>query len=230
VNQIDPLARELIKLRKASQHLLQFDMDGWLTNVAEEVRVTKRLQSLLLCQPTAVTDDPAVKELLASIDRTDLLDLDRAGMDLLWGCISPEEYATRLAMVDVLVAPFRLPFELEQSLREARACYAIGHDVAVQSLSRTILEAAVNDIAVRAGRMPREAVEQDMFKDYPPKARIRLVSGNQFEAIYRHYRELCKVVHGLTAQSAEGSLGSLTKTIGYVQYLYETNKSAILNP
>src|SRR5438046_335810 len=147
MNEIDAIARELIKLREASQHLLQSDMDGWLTNVAEEVRLTKRLQSFLLHQPTAVTDDPAVQELLASIDRTGLLDLDRAGMDLLWGSISPEEYATRLAMVDVLIAPFRLPFELEQILREARECYAIGHDVAVQSLSRTILEAAVNDIA-----------------------------------------------------------------------------------
>ena len=75
--------------------------------------------------------------------------------------------------------------------------------------------------------MPRQAVEQDMFREYPPKTRIRLVSGSQFEAIYQHYRDLCKVVHGLTAQSVEGSLGSLTKTIGYVQYLYESNKTAI---
>jgi hypothetical protein len=148
-------------------------------------------------------------------------------MDLLWGSISPQEYATRLAMVDVLVAPFRLPLELEQTLREARECYAIGHDVAVQSLSRTILEAAVNDIAVRTGRLPPEAVEHDMFREYPPKTRIRLVSGDQFEKIHQHYRELCKVVHGLSTQAVEGSLGSLTKTIGYVQYLYETNRTAI---
>jgi hypothetical protein len=130
-------------------------------------------------------------------------------------------------MVDVLVAPFRLPLGLEQTLREARECYAIGHDVAVQSLSRTILEAAVNDIAVRTRRLPREAVEHDMFREYPPKTRIRLVSGDQFEQIHQHYRELCRVVHCLTTQALEGSLGSLTKTIGYVQYLYETNKTAM---
>lgn len=124
MNSIDTVARELIEVRGASQRLLESgDIDSWLTKAAEEVRLTGRLQSLLLHQPAAVTDDPAVKELLASIDRTDLLDLDRAGMDLLWGSISPQEYATRLAMVEVLVAPFRLPLELEQTLREARERY-----------------------------------------------------------------------------------------------------------
>lgn len=228
MNQIEAVARELIKIRAASQRLLESgEMDAWLTNLTEEIRLLRDLQSLLLHHTTVVTDDTAVKDLLSSIDRTDLVDLDRAGMDLLWGSISPQEYATNLAMVDVLVAPFRIPFQLEQILLEARECYAFGHDVAVQSLSRTILEAAVNDIAVRTRRMPPEAVEEDMFTEYPPKKRIRLVSGDQFEPLYQHYRDLCKVVHGLSARAGDGPLGSLTKTIGYVQYLYETNKTAI---
>ena len=106
-------------------------------------------------------------------------------------------------------------------------CYAIGHSVAVQALSRTILEAAVNDIAVRIDRMPPEAVEQDMFRDYPPKDRIGLIAGDQSQSTYQHYRGLCKVVHGLSTHAVDGPLGSLTKTIGYVQYLYDRNKTAI---
>ena len=151
----------------------------------------------------------------------------KIGMNLLWGSIAPAQYATNLAMINVLVAPFQIPWELQQFLREARECYAIGHNAAVQSLSRTILEAAVNDVAVRTGRMPREAVEQDMFKEYPPKKRIGLVSGTHFDQIYQHYRDLCRVVHGLTTDAVEGPLGSLTKTIGYVQHIYELNKEQI---
>ena len=221
----DAVARELIELRQTSKRLLDSgDMEGWLTNVAEEIRVAGRLQSLLLHHPIVVTDDPAVRELLASIDRTDLVDLDRAGMDLLWGSISPEDYAANLAMVDVLVAPFHLPPNLQQFLSEARECYAIGHHVAVQSLSRTILEAAVNDVAVRAGKLPIEVIERDMFRKYPPRDRINLVAGPHAEQVYQHYRALCKVVHGLSTTSTEGALGSLTKTIGFVQKLYDLNK------
>lgn len=226
--QTDDVARELIALREASKRLLESgDMEAWLSNLAHEIIVAGRLQSLLLHHPTVVTDDPAVKELLTGFDRTNLVDLDRAGMDLLWGSISPEDYATNLAMVDVLVAPFHIPSELQQFLREARECYAIGHHAAVQSLSRTILEAAVNDVAVRTGRIPREAIEQDMFAEYPPKKRIRLVSGGLFEQIHQHYRDLCKVVHGLSTTAVEGPLGSLTKTIAFVQQIYELNKAQI---
>ena len=77
--------------------------------------------------------------------------------------------------------------------------------------------------------MPREAIDQDMFTEYPPKKRIRLVSGGHFEQIYQRYRDLCKVVHGLSTSAVDGPLGSLTKTIGYVQHIYELNKDLIRN-
>lgn len=225
---VENVARELIELRQTSKRMMESgDMEGWLLNLAQEITAVGRLQSLLLHHPTVITDDPAVRELLAGIDRTHLLDLSQVGADMLWGSIGPDEYATRLAAVDVLVAPFEIPSELQQFFHEARECYALGRYVAVQSLSRTILEAAVNDVAVQTGRMSREAVEQDMFREYPPKTRIQLVSGNQFEPIYRHYRDLCKIVHGLSTRSGDGPLGSLTTTIGYVQYLYDTNKNSI---
>ncbi len=128
---IDALASQLIELRQTSKRLMDSsDIEGWLTSIAEEISVAARLQSLLLHHPTVVTEDPAVKELLAGFDRTNLVDLDRAGMDLLWGSISPEDCATNLAMVDVLLAPFHLPSELQQFLCEARECYAIGHHAA----------------------------------------------------------------------------------------------------
>jgi hypothetical protein len=225
---IDTLAHEVIKQREASKRLFDSgDLDAWLTAMPAEFAAAERLRTYLLRHPVVVTDDPAVKQLLAETDLSEVDDPDKIGMELLWGSISPAEYATNLALVDVLVAPFNIPSDLHQFLDEARQCYAIGHSAAVQSLSRTILEAAVNDIAVRTGRMPHEAIEQDMFTEYPPKKRIRLVSGEQFEPIYQHYRDLCKVVHGLSTRSVEGPLGALTKTIGYVQYLFDTNKTVI---
>ena len=229
---IDALAHELIRLRQASKDLLVAgDIEAWAKALPAEFRAAERLRSHLLHHPAVVTDDPAVKLLLAETDLMELDDdADKIGMDLLWGSIGPADYATNLAMVNVLVAPFQIPWELQQFLREARECYAIGHHAAVQSLSRTILEAAVNDVAVRSGRMPREAVEQDMFREYPPRERIRLVSGPHFPQIYQHYRDLCKVVHGLSTSAVDGPLGSLTKTIGYVQHIYEINKQQITKP
>ena len=222
---IDIPAHELLKQRQIGKQLLDSgDLDGWLNAMAAEFRAGERLQAELLRHPVVVTTDPTVKQLLAETDLSEIDDLDKIGIELLWGSISPAEYASNLALVDVLVAPFQIPLDLRQLLDEARQCYAIGHYAAVQSLSRTILEAAVNDIAVRTCRMPREVVEQDMFTDYPPKKRIRLVSGAQFELIYQHYRNLCKVVHGLSIRAVDGPLGSLTKTIGYVQHLYDVNK------
>jgi|GEM_PF-4238265 len=228
---IENLARELIGLRQAAKELLDTgDVDGWIEAMPAEFRAAERLRTQLLVHPIAVTDDPSVKELLAAIDLAELDDPDKVGMQLLWGKISPAEYVANLALVDVLVAPFDIPANLRQFLGEARECYAIGHDAAVQSLSRTILEAAVNDIAVRTGRIPFEAIERDMFVKYPPRERIRLVSGNYYDQVYQHYRDLCKVVHGLSTRAIDGPLGSLTKTIGYVQHLYEINKKSIGSP
>ena len=110
---------------------------------------------------------------------------------------------------------------------EARHCYALGQDAAVQSLSRTILEAAVNDMTVRSGKMSAEVIEKDMFKKYPPWKRIKLVSGDIFQQVNDHYRDLCKVVHGLKTSASQGPLGSLTMTIGFVQELYQRNKDQI---
>ena len=141
------------------------------------------------------------------------------------GAISPAEYVANLALVDILVTPLRIPPELRQFLTEARKCYALGYDVAVQSLCRTILEAAINDIAVHTGKVPREVVEQNLYRQCALWQRCQLIAGDLHKQIYDDlYCSLCKVVHGRTTSGTYGALGSLTKTIGFVQHLYELNK------
>jgi hypothetical protein len=85
----------------------------------------------------------------------------------------------------------------------------------------------VNDIAVRTRKMPEEVIEQDMFQQYPPKKRIRLVAGKEFDPIYEHYRDLCKVIHGLSISASTGPLRALTKTLGFIDYLYQSHKVTI---
>ncbi|PYJ82914.1 MAG: hypothetical protein DME22_17100 [Verrucomicrobia bacterium] len=225
---IEALAHELIGHQEKSKRLLESgNIDAWLDELSQELRLVEQLRARLLNHSIVVTDDPAVKQVLNGIDLTEIENFDKVGSELLYSWISPAEYGARFAEVNVLFAPFQIPFELRCFLDEARKCYALGQFSAVQSLSRTILEAAVNEIGIRAGKIPQEAVEKDMFKEYPPKERIRLVAGDRFEQIYQHYRDLCKVVHGLSTSATSGALGSLTKTIGFVQYLYEQHKVPI---
>jgi hypothetical protein len=227
---IEELARELIELRKESQRLLKDGyIQAWLDALVPECRLVEQLRSRLLNRSVVVTDDPAVRQILSDIDLTEVEDFDKVGSELLFSWISPAEYGARLVEVNVLVAPFQIPFDLRCFLDEARQCYALGQFSAVQSLSRTILESAVNDIAVRTGKMPKEAAEKDMFREYPPKKRIGLVTGDRFEQVYQHYCDLCEVVHGLSTSATSGALGSLAKTIGFVQYLYEQHQGQIEN-
>lgn len=227
---IDALAHELIALQQSAKCLLDADdFDGWLDAMPAEFRAADRLRTHLLNNPVAVTDDPAVKQLLAGIDLNDFDNPGKSGFNMLLSVISPADYAGGLAEVTVLVAPFHIPPNLQQFLDEARQCYALGQYAAVHSLSRTILEAAVNDIAVRSGKMSVEVIEKDIFWKPNTKERIQLVSGDMSQRVYDHYRDLCKVVHGLKTSASQGPLGSLTRTIGFVQELYERNKEQIRN-
>lgn len=220
--EIDDLAKELLKLRETGEELFsQQDFTGWLNTMSLEFGAAQKLRSRLLYHPVVITADSSVKELIAGFDLSQLEDPDRTGMDLLWGSISPREYVANLAMVSVLIAPFRIPFELQQLLQEARECFALGHHAATQSLSRTILEAAVNDVAVRIGSISRRKIEQNGLS---MRKRIELIAPTHSREIYEHYENLCKVVHAVSMWSADGPLGSLTKTIGYVQHLYEINE------
>jgi hypothetical protein len=225
---IDALVQNLVIARDASKEALEAnDIDRWLDLISEEFRAADKLREELIRQPSVIANSPEAMQLLKDIDIHEFSDPDRLGMELLWGSISPAEYISALAMVDVLITRFNIPDGLSQFLAEARECFALGQYSAVQSLSRTILEAAVNDIAVRTGKIPADAIEKDMFTEYPPKKRIRLVSGSSFDAVYNHYRDLCKVVHGLSTTSTQGPLQALTKTIGFAEALYHQNTHTI---
>lgn len=225
---IDTLIQDLVIARNTSKEALEAnDLDRWLDLISHEFRAADKLREELIRQPSVIANSTEAMQLLKDIDIHEFSDPDELGMELLWGSVSPAEYISAIAMVDVLITPFRIPDGLKQFLAEARECYALGQYSAVQSLSRTILEAAVNDIAVRTGKIPSDAIEKDMFTEYPPKKRIRLVSGSSFDAVYNHYRDLCKVVHGLSTTSGRGPLDALTKTIGFVEALYHQNADTI---
>lgn len=66
-----------------------------------------------------------------------------------------------------------------------------------------------------------------MSRKYPAKKRIELVAEVSSKQVYDHYQDLCQVVHGRNTFAAAGPLGSLTKTIGFVQYLYEQHQREI---
>jgi hypothetical protein len=222
---IEALAHELIAHQEKSKSLIESgDIDAWLKEIVSEFRLIEQLRTELLNHSVVVTDDPAVKRVLKGIDLTEIEDLDKVGTKFLYSWISPAEYGARFVEVRFLIAPFQIPYDLRIFLDEARQCYALGQFSAVQSLSRTILEAAVNDIAVRIRKLPREAVEKNMSRQYPIWERFVSVAGNDFKRIYRHYEDLCIVVHGRSTSAPSGALGSLIKTIGFVQHLYEQNK------
>src|SRR5207244_3460431 len=132
------------------------DAEGWFRALNPELAAADELRSYLLSHPVVISDDTEMKELLSGFPVSDLDDGDKVGSELLFSWISPSEYASRLAQVNILIAPFEIPFDLRCFLDEARQCYGFGQFAAVQSLCRTILEAAVNEIVVRTGRLSKE--------------------------------------------------------------------------
>ncbi len=226
---IAALAQKLIELQQASKRLLDAgDVDRWLDSLYPEFVVAEKLRIQLLNIPLVVTDDPAVRQILSSLDLTDIENEDKVGSELLFSWISPAEYVARLAQVNLLIPPFQVPLNLRVFLEEARQCYACGQYSAVQSLCRTILETAVTDIAVRIGDLPAAVWTKNMSGEYPAKKRIELVADTNSAQVYDHYKDLCQVVHGRDTSATSGPLGSLTKTIRFVQYLYEKHQVSIL--
>ncbi len=218
---IEALAAESVGHQKNSQPLLEpGNVDAWLDALTSEVRTVEQLRTRLLDRPAVDPDDSAVKPVPGGNDLAGAGDFDKVGAEIMYSWIKPAEYGARFAEVSALVARFPMPFDLRCFLDEARQCYALGQFSAVQSLCRTILETAVNDIASRTGKMPRAAAEKDEFKGSPLKERIRLVAGDSCDQIHQHYHHLCKVVPGFSTSATNGALGTLTKTVGFVQHLY----------
>ena len=190
---IDTLVKNLIACRKASKDALESDdMDRWLDLISDEVRAADKLREALIREPSVIASSPEALRLLKEIDIQEFSDPDKLGMELLWGSVSPAEYVTSLAMVDALITPFSIPPGLKQFLSEARECYALGQYAAVQSLSRTILEAAVNDVAVRTGKIPPEAIEQICLRS--------ILRGSAYGSFREPHSKLCMSIMETSAR------------------------------
>src|ERR1017187_5379525 len=105
-----------------------------------------------------------------------ILSTNRIGMLYSW--FSDRDYALGLSRVNTLISPIAIPPELRTFVEEARQCYALSQSNAVYSLSRTILEAAVNDLCVRTRRMPKYIVDEALFDDerYSFRNRLKLLA------------------------------------------------------
>lgn len=174
--------------------------------------------------------DPETQRFLDQINFTALGNLDSLGSQLLGDLVLPSEYAMGLQEVTVLTTPVPLPESLRTFVQEARQCYALRQPNAVYSLSRTILEAAVNDICVATGRMPARIVEEDLFFEERWFFRTRLqkvCASIKIQRIEDHYKILCGVVHGTATVSREQALAALTETVAHVHYLYLINQEPL---
>jgi hypothetical protein len=147
-----------------------------------------------------------------------ILSTNRIGMLYSW--FSDRDYALGLSRVNTLISPIAIPPELRTFVEEAPQCYALSQSNAVYSLSRTILEAAVNDLCVRTRR---RANKRCSFK----KRLGHLADGPRVNLIYDHYSLLCRVVHGSVTVTCGEALAALLATLGFVHSLYADNQHRI---
>jgi len=214
--------------RRASEALTLGDIDTYLELIVPRATAIERLQNALLEGAVYVVKDPGARRLLAEIELSEIEDMDQAGMRLLYSWLAPRDYALALSRVSALISPVSVPETLRKFVEEARQCYAFQQPNAVYSLSRTILETAVNDICVWIGRMPKHVLQEDDFREWPFSRRLRLLSsGPSYTRAYDHYKLLCRLVHGGTTVTSGEALIALAETLGYVSQLYAVHSHAM---
>jgi hypothetical protein len=216
--------------QRAADALAADDVEAFLDLRTERILAIEQLQEALLNDSVHVVRSPEAQRVLAEIDLSDIEDLDATGSRLLFSWFAPQDYALGLSRVDALIAPVPMPETLRTFVQEARQCYAFQQVNAVYSLCRTILEAAVNDLCVRTGRMPKHIVDEGLFDDerYTFRNRLKLLSsGPRLNRIHEHYRLLCRVVHGSTTVTWGDALAALVDTLGFVHQLYAIYQHAI---
>src|SRR5438105_8634421 len=224
---IEERALELKRLRQqADEYLSAGHIELWLEVVHEQCGAIEQLQRALLSQSVHVVRSPAATKILREIDLTDVEELERFGKELLYSWFSPRDYALGLSRVNALISPIPVSPSLRDFVDEARQCCAFGQSNAVYSLSRTILEAAVNDLCIRTKYMPKYVLDEDLFNDerYTFSRRLsHLSSGDRYTRIYGHYKLLCRVIHGATTVSCGEAVTALAETLGFIHELYAIN-------
>lgn len=223
---IEALVEAINAARRRSDGLNIIDPE-WDDAMATELRLAADLRHVLLQDPIVKTSDPLTRKILPGIDLAECCDPYKAGMGLLFDQIRPEDYLVGLAESGILLLPIglQIPEHLRSFFDEARQCYALGRFIAVQSMCRTILETTVNEVGVLAGEWTKKQLYTPRFrKAYAFKDKVGLVAGTASPKICELYTDLCSVVHGETTSAIDGALGSLTKTISFVQHLYDLHK------
>ena len=226
---IEQLALKLSELQQqASIILKEGEIEDWVDSVAQQMVVLKKIQNLLLNKSTFTLKNPEAKRILKNIELSDFDNIEEACLDILYHWFDPHDYVFRISEVKALLAPINIPKTLHQFIHEARQCYAFQQFNAVCSLSRTILEAAINDVCVRTGRMPKRRIQEDDFSDLSFRDRVKKIVAPKYEErLCDHYHLLCRVIHGSTLVSDDESLKALLETLAYVSNLYDVYQHII---
>lgn len=198
------------------------DIGSFLDLISEKGQLWREISDELMRNSTYVVKDPVARATIEEMGFPDAEDLhDDDCEELLWNWLSPRGYAVGLAQVSALIAPVDVPPLLKQFIEEARQCYALQQPNAVFSLSRTILETAINDICVRIGRIQKRVLDEDDFRDYSFAYRLGIVeNGSRYDRIRDCYKLLCRTVHGTTAVNLNDALTALLEVLTYVSQLY----------
>jgi hypothetical protein len=224
---INELARDFIAARQGADWQNIGNLD-WEEAKVKQLPLATQIRSWLLHKPLVLSDDPGVTQILREIDLADCHDPYETGTALLYDLIRPEEYLAALGEI-ILIVPIgtHIPEQLRSFFKEARQCYALGQFAAVQSLCRTILESTVNEIGILTGEWTRKQLHTTRFRrSFVFKDRVNLVSGKEVSGKMNElYKDLCNVVHGAATSTTYGASGALTKTVGFVEYLYGRHKS-----
>lgn len=221
---VDDRLHQLQELRvKAKQTLTEGDLDAWFVALGQAIRAAAQLRKYLLAHPVVALKNASLRPLISQLVEVDDDDDESIAPEVFFSRFGPKDYFARLVEVNTLVVPVSFPKTLSAFCEEARQCYALGLDIAVHSLSRTILEVAVNDIATRLGRIPANSVTNEKNRPIMMRRRVRAIAGKRHEEVYTHYRRLCAVVHGRSLASGRGALTTLVETHSFVSLLYQHN-------
>jgi hypothetical protein len=178
-----------------------------------------------------------IKERLRAIKvELDRIDEEPYGMDpvndcgVFWNHAWPQDFTKTFTATSRLFLVYDIPSSVKQLVEEARLCAAWGQFNAVASLSRTIFETAVTDIAARAERIPAPVDTYDYYREYPPHKRLTALIGErspQREQMDRFYAETSAVIHGSRQANLSNAMKLLEASLGFVSSLYGRYKASL---